>query len=239
MSLRLVENPKPDMMIMEMKCDKQLHKKLDAYELTKFLNKHSANIFLGKPSQGKTTFLLGLFDDLLKRVYHNIYLFQPPHSRNSMKRDIFADLPDEKKFDELTYENLSDVLETIKDDDSDYNHCIIFDDMTAYLKSNVQLELLLKDMINNRRHYHITIYFLVQTLKSIPMEVRRLLENLFVFKVNDDTMNDVFNDYLREINKNTKHKIIETVYDKKFNFLFVNVETGRLFKNWDEIIYST
>ena len=31
-------------------------------------------------------------------------------------------------------------------------------------------------------------------------------------------------------------KISKLVFDKKHNFLFVNVESKRMFKNWDEII---
>ena len=76
-----------------------------------------------------------------------------------MRDKLFDQLPDEQKFDELT----SDNLEYIKDNlDEDENIAILFDDMGAYLKNN-ETRKLLKELIMNRRHYHISIYFLVQT----------------------------------------------------------------------------
>ena len=60
----------------------------------------------------------------------------------------------------------------IKDEDKEYNNCIIFDDMGAYLK-NKETKQLLKELIYNRRHLRTSINFLVQTFK-------RTLENYLV-----------------------------------------------------------
>jgi len=92
-----------------------LHQLLDKYELTKFLNCHSTNLLIGKPRSGKTSLLYSLFKSkhLLKKVFENIFLFQPSHSRLSMKDNrLFDQL--ENKYDELTYENLKYVVDTIK-----------------------------------------------------------------------------------------------------------------------------
>jgi hypothetical protein len=32
--------------------------------------------------------------------------------------------------------------------------------------------------------------------------------------------------------------IMKLVYDKRFNFLFINTDTARMFKNWDEIKFQ-
>ena len=74
-----------------MNCDNKLHEKLDNYELSKFLNSHSTNLFIGRPRSGKTSLLYSLFKspELLKKVYHKIFLFQPSASRVSMKDKIF------------------------------------------------------------------------------------------------------------------------------------------------------
>ena len=58
--------------------------------------------------------MLSLFNKMLRGCFHNIYLFQPSHSRASMKKDIFEELSDEQKFDELNYDNLLLGLDTIK-----------------------------------------------------------------------------------------------------------------------------
>ena len=94
MSITIKKNTKPILELIGMNCDKQLNKTLDKYDLTKFLNCHSTNLLIGKPGSGKTTLMIALFNKMLRGCFHNIYLFQPSHSRASMKKDIFEELPD-------------------------------------------------------------------------------------------------------------------------------------------------
>ena len=239
--LTLKVNEKPNLKITAMECDNPLDEKLNKYELTKFLNCHSCNCFLGKPRSGKTTLLYSFFKSrkLLKKVYHNIYLFQPSHSRASMSDDIFDVLPPEKKFDELTADSLREVLESIKAEDKDVSSCIVFDDMSAYLQKDKEIITLLKEACMNRRHYHISLYFIVQTWKSLPFEIRRLMENLFIFRCSKETLDTIFEELLEQYNKKELvQKITKMVYDDSHNYLFVNVYHQRLFKNFDEILIS-
>jgi GTPase SAR1 family protein len=242
MTLQLKINEKPHLKIDKMVCDTSLDDKLDKFEITHFLNEHSANIFLGKPKSGKTTLLNAFFSskDILKGVFHDIYLFQPSQSQASMEDNIWEKgIKDKNKFTELTIETLTSVLETIKQDNSEYkavNSCLIFDDMTAYLQENRQIITLLKDIIFNRRHYRVSIFFLVQSIKSVPLQVRMMLENLFIFRVSKNTMSVIFEEYLEIEDKKLIGKIVKFVYDKPHNFLFIYVPTQQLFKNWDEII---
>jgi len=39
-----------------------------------------------------------------------------------------------------------------------------------------------------------------------------------------------------EYKKDYVDKIVKIVYDKKFNYMFINTDSQRLFKNFDEII---
>ena len=152
--ITIKQNKKTILPSCEMLCDKKLHPKLDEYELTKFLNMHSTNLIVGKPGSGKTSMIYSFMKSkkLLAKVYDKIYLFQPEQSRQSMKDKLFDQLPEDQKFDELTVDNL---------------------EMGAYLKNN-ETRKLLKELIMNRRHYHISIYFLVQTWYSIEKDVRKL-----------------------------------------------------------------
>ena len=118
----------------EMLCDQKLHSKLDRYELTSFLNSHTTNLLIGKPRSGKTSLLYSLFQSpkCLRKCYHNIYLFQPSHSRGSMKDKLFDKLPETQLFEELDYESLDEVMDTIKAADPetffnfDKNYRLIF-----------------------------------------------------------------------------------------------------------------
>ena len=65
--------------------------------------------------------------------------------------------------DELTYEVLDDILESVKEDAEErYNSRLILDDVTATLK-NKELQTLLIRTIYNRRHYRLSIMILVQS----------------------------------------------------------------------------
>ena len=77
---------------------------------------HATNLLIGKPKSGKTSLLYSLFSNknCLKKVYHNFFLFQPEQSKHSLgQNNIFDTLPDENKFDELTYDNLAEVMDRI------------------------------------------------------------------------------------------------------------------------------
>jgi DNA replication protein DnaC len=236
MNITIKKNIKPKFEIVEMKCDKPLSKQLEKYEMTKFINYHSTNLLIGKPGSGKTSLMIAIFNKLLRSVFHNIYLFQPTHSRASMKEDIFEELPDDQKYDELTYENLLDVMTRIKSDEPECNHCIIFDDMGAYLRDN-QIKKLLKEIIFNRRHYHISIYFLCQTYLSLEPDIRKLFSNIFVFRVSKKEIEKIFEEVV-ESKKEYINEISKIVYDKPHQYLFINTDTQRLFKNFDEIIFQ-
>ena len=240
MSIRIKAHQKPNLKTCEMLCDNKLHKKLDKYELTKFLNAHTTNLLIGKPKSGKTSLLYSFFQspEMLRKCFHNIYLFQPSHSRGSMKDKLFDKLPDNQKFEELDYENLSEVMNRIKNAEPYENNAVIFDDMTSALKQSETLKLL-KEMVFNRRHLHISIYFLVQRYNNVPKDLRVLFNNIFVFRVNKNEMEDIFRENIEDKDKlNMISDITKLVFDKKHEWLMINTETQRLFKKFDEIVFE-
>ena len=224
------------MSVCKMNCDDGLHPKLNEYELTSFLNNHCTNLLVGKPRSGKTSLLYAFFKSskLFKKTYHNIFIFQPSASRASMKDQLFNQLPEDQLFEELTYDNLSEVMTRIKSEHPDDNNCIIFDDMTAYLKNKDTLQIL-KEMIFNRRHLHLSIYFLVQTWYSVPKDIRRLFNNIFLFKTSKDEMQNLFEEVIEQ-KKELAPEISKIVFNQPYEYLFINTESQRLFKKFDEIL---
>jgi len=234
MTFELKHNPAPDLPAIKMNCDSGLAKKLNKYEITSYMNKHATNLFIGRPGSGKTSLITSMFKskELFYHVFHNIYLFQPSHSRGSMKDDIFETI--DKKYDELNYENLNEVIEQIKDEDPKYNNCIIFDDVTASLKDK-NVKKLLKQLIFNRRHLRTSIFFLVQTYLSIERDIRKLFSNLIIFKVAKKELETIFEEHY-EHNEDLARPIAKFVFDVPYNFLFINTDSGKMYKNFDEII---
>jgi hypothetical protein len=216
-----------------------LDAKLDLYDVTSFMNCHSTNLFLGKPKSGKTSLLYSFFKSpqLFRKLFTKIFLFQPTSSRVNMSDQLFNVLPDDQLFDELNEENLTFVMQEIESEESPRgNNCIIFDDMTSYLKEPENLKIL-KKLIFNRRHIHTSIFFLVQTYKSVPKEIRKLFNNMFIFKVSKNELNDIFDEVI-EHSKNDLLEISKIVFDKPHEYLFINTDTQRLFKGFDEILIT-
>lgn len=239
MKIEIKENDCPNLKKCVMTCDGGIHDKLNKYELTTFLNQHSTNLLIGRPRSGKTSLLYSLFrsNKVLRNCFHTIYIFQPKQSRASMSDKIFDSLPEDQLYDELTFDNLNQVLERIRQDaDEGFNSCIIFDDMTAYLKNKETLKLF-KELIFNRRHLRTSLYFCVQTWFSVPKDLRRLWSNIFIFKTTKEELNNIWNEVI-ELPIDLIDQIRKIVYDKPFKYLFINVDTQRLFDGWNEIIIN-
>lgn len=238
--ISIKKHKKPILTHCKMRCDKPLHKKLDKFELTKFLNQHTTNLLIGKPKSGKTSLLFSLFEsrEILRKVYHKIYVFQPEPSRSSMKNDIFGKLPPDQLFNELNFENLDLVMDEIEAT-SDLNIAIIFDDVGASLK-NFDTMNLMKKLIFNRRHLHTSVFFLVQTYYSIPKDIRKLFSNIFVFRVNKNELATIFDEIVEDKEMvDIAPQISKLIYDKPHNFMFINTDSQRIFKNFDELIISS
>lgn len=236
MSITIKKNVRPKLDVCKMLCDGGLDKKLDMYDVTKFMNQHATNLLIGKPRSGKTSMLYSLFKNkkLFAKVFHTIYIFQPSASRGSMKDDIFSQLDGDQLFEVLTFQNLQSVLERIKSAPFEENHAIIFDDQTAYLKNKETLQML-KELIYNRRHLHTSIFFLVQTWYSVPKDIRKLFSNIFLFKTSKCEMETIFEEVIEQ-DKSIIPKLQKLVFDVPYNYLFINTDSQRLFKNFDEII---
>ena len=235
MSITIKHHKKPMLDVCKMTCDKALDKKLDNYEMTKFFNCHQSTVIIGKPQSGKTSMIYSLFKSkkLLKNVYDKIFIFQPEASRASMKDKLFDKIPDDQKFNELSLENLESMQENL---DPEGNNCIIMDDQGAYLK-NAEIRKKMKELMFNRRHLHVSIYFLVQTWFSIEKDIRKLFSNVIVFRVNKNEMETIFSEVV-ESHKDDIGEIVQVVYNKPYQYLFINVDSQKMFKNFDGLIFN-
>ena len=87
----------------------------------------------------------------------------------------------------------------------------------------------------NRRPLHLSIFFLVQTYLSIERDVRKLFSNCFIFRCSKKEM-ETLADELIEQKKEYIDEIVKIVYDQPYQYLFINTDSQRLFKGFDEIL---
>ena len=71
---------------------------------------------------------------------------------------------------------------------------------------------------------------------SVEPDIRKLFSNLFIFRVSKKELEKIFEELVEE-SKDLILPISKLVFKEKYNFLFINTDSGRLFKNWDEIIF--
>jgi hypothetical protein len=237
--IKIKENEKPEFEVCKMICDRELHPSLNNYDLTKFLNTHSTNLIVGRLlyqlfSKGNSSETGKKFSIYRKR-FQNIFYFCPASSASSMgSNNIFDALPDHKKFEELNKDNLEAVMNYIKGEDPKYNNMIIIDDCASQLKGDAIK--LLKELFMNKRHLRTSVIVVSQTWFSIPKEIRRLFDNLFCFRVSKDEMRNIADEIL-ESKKEYTDDIAKLIFDKKFKWMFVNINTQRVFDGFNELIF--
>jgi hypothetical protein len=236
--IQLKKNKVPNLKIPKFNVDVPLHEKLNDYELTSLLNKHNFTLFLGKAGSGKTSLEISFLSSIFKKVFHNIFLFAPSHSRASVSNGFWEkNIPSEQIFDDLTFENLQYVNQFAQTNSEEgFKTLVIIDDNQKYLK-DIQIQGLLLHMVNNRRHSCLSIHLLCQNYFTIPKQVRMALTNLFIFKVSKPELTNIFDEQV-ETSKDLFEKIVSISFNNKHEFLFIDSNSKRIFLNWDEIIYN-
>lgn len=234
--ITIKNNKAPHLNMPSFSIDKKLHEKLDNIEIFKLMNKSHFGLFLGKAGSGKSSLCISFLNskDAFKKVFHNVFLFCPPNSRASVKNDFWSNLPDENIYDELNVENLEEVYSMAEQDaQEDFKTLIVIDDMQKFLKGDCEEFLL--HMVNNRRHAKLSIWLCCQTYKSIPLQVRQALTDLFVFKVNKNETKNIFDEQI-EMYKDKFDLILNKIFKNPHDFLYINSLPQRFFNNWNEII---
>ena len=81
------------------------------------------------------------------------------------------------------------------------------------------------------------IIITAQSFVNLPLDIRKNIQNLIMFKPPKKELEVVFNE-LFESKKNMFMDIMRLVFDDKHNFFFLNVPSQRMFKNFDELIIN-
>jgi hypothetical protein len=239
-NITLKKNKKLNLDIPEFTCDGGVADHLNEYEMMKHLNGFYFTGIIGKPQSGKTSLLVSWLTGrkkkkVFRKVFNHVIVVMPSTSRNSMKKNVFEDHDPSKMFDDLdlpTITNIYDRLETSSGNKE--STLLILDDVGASLKNN-EIQKLLRKIIFNRRHLKVAIIILLQSYKSIPLEVRKLFNNIIMFKPSKVEFENLFEE-LFETDKDNSIDIMNYVFKKPHDYLFLNVDSQRYYKDFDELI---
>jgi DNA replication protein DnaC len=239
--IKLIKNKDINLEIPDFTCDENVvGKHLEDHPLTKLLNTYGFVVFCGKPGQGKTSLATAMIcqknPKIYRKTHHKVIIMMPPSSIASMKKNPFSKLPPENFIHELTDATITQLYNDLVTNTNLGQKTLLFiDDMTADLKKSKLVENMLAKIVFNRRHLKCNIIITTQSYSSMPLPIRKLITNIFIFKPAKKEMEILFEE-LVESKKKLFVDIMKLAYEKDHNFLFINITSQRMFTNFDEII---
>jgi len=236
----LKENKKMKLQIPEFNCDYNVvGEHLNKYDMLKHFNAYSFDTFIGKPGSGKTSLLIGFLtgkkkNKIYRKSFNNVIVVMPSSSRNSMVKNPFKNHHEDKMYDELNLDVINDIYNKLLNASSENeNSLLIMDDVGASLK-NMDIQKQLKTIIYNRRHLKTKIIMLCQSFQSMPREIRKLINNIIMFKPSKVEFEKLFEEMF-ETKKDVAFELLK-FYKQKHDYLMLNVDTQRIYYMFDEII---
>tara|TARA_R110000737_G_scaffold164834_2_gene192441 strand:+ start:2437 stop:3183 length:747 start_codon:yes stop_codon:yes gene_type:complete len=180
----------------------------------------------GKPASGKTSLILNLVcknNKLYNKKFDRIYVFSP--SLITMKDEPFGDLPSDQLFTDLKLPDLERVLADIKD--SGEKILFIMDDVVNDMK-NMGVLTMLNKMLMNRRHLagaggSCSFIITTQIYNKIPITIRKTATNIILYQTKNKKEIETIYDELILISKPDFFEILKYCFDKKFNFIYIDV----------------
>ena len=212
------------------------------------INKSHIAVFVGKSKSGKSNLMINLLSkpkkngvrQSYKKVFHDVIIVSP--SLSSFKNNIFQDIDDEKKFEELDFNTL-DFIDSFTDmnADLDKNTLVVLDDVGSSLKLN---ERFLALQTQKHRHRRTTWWIIAQKYRDLPTTIRANLSAIYLFRPISLKELDAVYEELLPFNKKKLIEFINWVFDKKYNFLYIEMSLEKspspiYYKNFKRIIFNT
>jgi len=136
-------------------------------------------------------------------------------------------------YNELTIDSITDIYTKLESySDEKESTLLLMDDVGASLKTN-EIQIILKKIIYNRRHLKVKIIMLCQSFISIPKEIRKLINNVVLFKPAKVEMQN----FLIELFEKNRDDVVDLLqlYQSKGDYLMLNIDNQNIF-GFHEII---
>jgi len=212
----------------------------------------------GSGGSGKSSLLLNMFKDKnsYKGKFHNIYLFTPSSSFNSVEKHPFEN--HDKVYHDLTIEKLQGIYEELvslkkgstekkekkekvyESDESDESDeekemeysCIILDDFADTLGTPT-IQKYLNKFIIKLRHLCCSLIITLQSYYYLPKILRKQITYITMFKTkNTEEFNSIAGE-LMNMNKNDALILFNYVFDKPYTHLDIDLVSHTYYKNFN------
>lgn len=232
-----VKTPK----LVKIECEETLHSKLNSHPLLTHMNRSFFALILGIPGMGKSSTWESMIcsSHMFCQVFDKVYIFMPANSFASFgEKSKIHSLPGEQIYENASLENLTKVADDIEENrENDYKSLIILDDVQHELKENRHVQRKLMQIVANRRHNRTSIIIAAQTYKRVPLEVRLMASDLFLFEPTSENQKQIHEELL-PFDRADFNKIMKAYRDHlretgKKAFLYFNLVNGAIFIGWD------
>lgn len=208
-----------------------------AYDVTDPLpDKSFYWVIAGPPRSGKTSLLINLLSKPKHwknyyGVFNNIICCMPDSSRESINCSAFhsGEMIHET---ELNAEMLQRTLDFLEEETM-LGRCTLFiiDDMTSSLKDKSTLKIL-NHIVNDRRHLRCSLLMLVQFFNSIPLNNRKSITHLALFKSGNNTEYISALGEMGQISKKDIPQIVKYCYREKGDFIYIVTDMGLMYRKF-------
>ena len=206
---------------------------------------------IGKSGSGKTNLLRNLTEKLGKnsiyaKKFHNVFYISP--SIKSMNKK--PKLPEDRFYSSL--KDLPEIVNRMGEDEMEGRTLLIMDDITNELKTSGIMGEQLKTIYQNNRHLGNPILtdegqveesgamssiILSQRTNNLPRFIRSQLTHIILFdcRSTKSEMMTIFEEFFH-CDKEIFNEILRKVFDnpkEKYNFLFIDLGSSRVYKNFD------
>ena len=207
---------------------------------------------VGSPASGKTTLWTSLLlshptksktktPRYYYRFFDNIEIISGSLQTLPLKK---FGLPESQLHNKYTDELLEGLIDEIREDEN-YNSLIVIDDC---IRDLTRSKILTKTILNRRHctqnsskddNASLSLMITSQKFNMLPLSLRSNMSHVIVFKTtNTAELNAIKDELLADLNKKQQDDLLNFVFDKAYNFLYIDVyapRTSRYYKNFDLI----
>ena len=207
-------------------------------------------LLIGLPASGKSSLIKALLNgtpqnNLYNNIFNSVYYISPSATMEiNLPEDKIISLSEDEPLENILSQIIDvEKAENEEEEDDPHRVLIILDDAINYINTNKRAMNVFKKLVMNGRHIlgkhsSVATWIVSQKVRSIPLQIRSQANQVFFF---DSTKAEkqVVIDEFTPLDKKEGEELMDYVYDRPHNFLFINLfipKNKRLFKNFNQLI---
>jgi len=191
-------------------------------------------LVVGPPSSGKSTFWVNLINKrgcFYYKKFHKVVIFSKSLHTIAEKIKLDEDrFHNDFSIDDLQKE-IDEIEERNESGEGDFRTLIIFDDVITKIKGNMPEFL---RIIYNRRHLGLSIILITQKFNKCPLDLRVASSGVILFNPTKNELETIYKEMVN-LTRNEFDELIRYVFDKRYNFLYIDRENGKYYKNFNRL----